>query len=98
MSCERPATPDQVSRPAPSERTVHLMRTGRRQRRVRRAAVVTALAVLVLLALVLSLCLGQTTYSPGEVLRVVLGESVPGASFAVGELRLPAPASPWSSG
>ena len=87
-----PATtsaPDQVSRAAPSERTVHLMRTGRRQRRVRRAAVVIALAVLVLLSLVLSLCLGQKTYSPGEVLRVVLGESVPGASFAVGELRLP---------
>src|SRR5690606_744061 len=32
---------------------------------------------------------GQTFYPPGEVLRVVLGDEVPGASFTVGRLRLP---------
>ena len=32
---------------------------------------------------------GQTFYPPGEVLRVILGETCPGASFTVGELRLP---------
>ena len=32
---------------------------------------------------------GQTFYPPGDVLRVILGETVPGASFTVGELRLP---------
>lgn len=38
---------------------------------------------------VLSLVLGQSYTSPGDVLRVLLGEDVPGASFAVGRLRLP---------
>ena len=28
-------------------------------------------------------------FGPGEVARVILGETVPGASFTVGELRLP---------
>ncbi|QZY30958.1 iron chelate uptake ABC transporter family permease subunit [Nocardioides coralli] len=32
---------------------------------------------------------GNTFYGPAEVVRVVLGEVVPGASFTVGELRLP---------
>ncbi len=36
-----------------------------------------------------SLMVGQTFYGPADVLRVVLGETVPGASFTVGELRLP---------
>ena len=33
--------------------------------------------------------IGQRIYGPVEVLRVILGETVPGASFTVGELRLP---------
>ncbi|WP_243659294.1 FecCD family ABC transporter permease [Tamaricihabitans halophyticus] len=37
----------------------------------------------------LSLMVGRTFYPPGEILRVVLGEEVPGASFTVGRLRLP---------
>ncbi len=32
---------------------------------------------------------GQTFYGPGEVWAVLRGETVPGASFTVGELRLP---------
>lgn len=44
--------------------------------------------LLVILASV-ALMIGHTFYGPGEVLRVILGESVPGASFTVGELRLP---------
>jgi iron complex transport system permease protein len=35
------------------------------------------------------LMLGNTRYSPADVLRVIVGENVPGASFAVGTLRLP---------
>ena len=63
--------------------------TGRRVRRSsrHRRAVVVVLALLVLGAV--SLMFGQTIYSPSEVARVVLGETVPGASFTVGELRLP---------
>lgn len=33
--------------------------------------------------------LGGTYYSPGEIVRVALGEHVPGASFTVGEIRIP---------
>lgn len=83
------AAPDGLRRPVPSSRTLDLMRSGRRQRRARRTAVVTLLALLTVLAFVASLSLGQSVYSLREVARVVGGESVPGASFTVGELRLP---------
>lgn len=62
---------------------------GRRRRRVRRATVVVALTILVAGVWVASLMVGNTFYGPGEVLDVVRGETVPGASFTVGELRLP---------
>ncbi|WP_405533981.1 FecCD family ABC transporter permease [Streptomyces sp. NBC_00075] len=68
---------------------VEVIRRGRR-RRVRRRRVVIACLVTVLAALfVISLCVGHTVYSPYDALRVVLGETVPGASFTVGRLRLP---------
>ena len=66
-------------------RVVH----GRRRRRVRRTAVVAALAALVVVVYALSLMVGNTFYGPGEVWDVIRGETVPGASFTVGELRLP---------
>jgi iron complex transport system permease protein len=62
---------------------------GRRARRRRRAIVVWALAALTAAALLTMLMVGNTVYGPIEVLRVVLGDTVPGASFTVGELRLP---------
>ena len=37
----------------------------------------------------LTLMLGQSFTPPGDVLQVVLGREVPGASFTVGQLRLP---------
>ena len=33
--------------------------------------------------------IGNTFYGPVDVIRVILGQTVPGASFTVGELRLP---------
>nr|WP_281372090.1 iron chelate uptake ABC transporter family permease subunit [Modestobacter versicolor] len=36
-----------------------------------------------------TLMVGRTFYPPGDVLRVVLGQDVAGASFTVGRLRLP---------
>ena len=61
-----------------------------RRRRARRRRTVTGILALVVVALyATSLMVGQTFYGPGEVLRVILGETVPGASFTVGELRLP---------
>ncbi|WP_299951798.1 iron chelate uptake ABC transporter family permease subunit [uncultured Modestobacter sp.] len=62
---------------------------GRVRRAVRWRAVVTVLAVLVVLTYVLTLMVGRTFYPPGDVVRVVLGQDVPGASFTVGRLRLP---------
>lgn len=61
----------------------------RARRSRRRIAVTLVLALLLLGVVATSLMVGQTFYTPGEVARVILGEQVPGASFTVGELRLP---------
>ncbi|MFI7588946.1 FecCD family ABC transporter permease [Spongisporangium articulatum] len=61
----------------------------RARRALRRHARVALLAVLVLVLFAVSLMVGRTFYGPVDVVRVVLGETVPGASFTVGELRLP---------
>ena len=61
-----------------------------RARRARRTALGCAILAAVALVLVLvSLSVGNTFYSPVEVVRVILGDTVPGASFTVGTLRLP---------
>lgn len=61
----------------------------RRRRRASRRIVIVTMAILVLVLFFVSQMFGQTFYSLGEVLRVMAGQSVPGASFTVGELRLP---------
>ncbi|QBI56020.1 FecCD family ABC transporter permease [Streptomonospora litoralis] len=62
---------------------------GRRQRARRRRIVIAVLAVLIVLVFAASLMFGRTFYPIGDVVRVALGEDVPGASFTVGRLRLP---------
>lgn len=62
---------------------------GRRRRRTRRHAVTGVLALLVVALWATSLVVGNTFYTPAEVWAVVRGETVPGASFTVGVLRLP---------
>ncbi|MGT2425804.1 FecCD family ABC transporter permease [Amnibacterium kyonggiense] len=62
---------------------------GRRQRTRQRRGAVAALAALVLVLFSVALMVGDTVYTPSEVIRTVLGQRVPGASFTVGELRLP---------
>ncbi|HAT1305852.1 TPA: iron ABC transporter permease [Corynebacterium striatum] len=49
----------------------------------------SVLAVIIVVLWATSLMVGETFYGPGKVLRVVFGETVPGASFTVGDLRLP---------
>lgn len=61
----------------------------RRARQRRRTLLVGALALAVVALFTVSLMIGNTFYGLDTVVRVVLGEQVPGASFTVGELRLP---------
>ncbi|MFE3456781.1 FecCD family ABC transporter permease [Nocardiopsis aegyptia] len=62
---------------------------GRVRRTARRTAVLAVLAVLIVAVFATSLMVGRTFYPPADVLAVILGERVPGASFTVGTLRLP---------
>ena len=63
--------------------------TQRRTRGRRRGLVIAALAILIAAVFIVSLHLGRTVYSTPDVLGVLLGHDVPGASFTVGRLRLP---------
>ncbi|SEG67838.1 FecCD family ABC transporter permease [Marinobacterium lutimaris] len=61
-----------------------------RLKRARSWRTLLATFVFILVAgFALTLMLGQSFTAPQEVLRVLLGENVPGASFTVGQLRLP---------
>lgn len=62
---------------------------GRRRRLRRRLLLTLALAAAVLVVFAVSLMAGNRFYGLDEVVAVILGQQVPGASFAVGELRLP---------
>ncbi|MEP1122867.1 MAG: iron chelate uptake ABC transporter family permease subunit [Ilumatobacter sp.] len=59
------------------------------RRKLRRRVVTTVLAIGIVSVFAVTLMVGNTIYSPSEVLRVVLGDEVQGASFTVGRLRLP---------
>jgi iron complex transport system permease protein len=62
------------------------------QRRVRsrsHSLRLAALLGLVVLLFGVTLSVGKSVVPPADVLRVLLGEPVPGASFTVGQLRLP---------
>ncbi|MGX6511752.1 FecCD family ABC transporter permease [Rhodococcus sp. SJ-2] len=60
------------------------VRRGRRRR-----IVIGILGALVLSAFAASLMFGKTFYPPSDIVRVILGENVSGATFTVGRLRLP---------
>lgn len=61
-----------------------------RRRRLRRTVLgCSVLAVVALALVIVSLTVGNTVYSVTDVVRVIAGETVPGASFTVGTLRLP---------
>ena len=80
-----------LSAPPPSARgtTASAVARGRRSRARRRVIVVGLLLSAIAGVFLTSLMVGNTFYTPDEVVRVVLGEQVAGASFTVGELRLP---------
>ncbi|MDQ0643892.1 FecCD family ABC transporter permease [Microbacterium murale] len=62
---------------------------GRRARHRRHAVATIVLGVVLFALAAVALMFGNSFYTPGEIIRVMLGETVPGASFTVGELRLP---------
>ncbi|GIG37688.1 FecCD family ABC transporter permease [Cellulomonas pakistanensis] len=72
-----------------ADATADAVRAGRVGRLRRRRRAIAVLVVLVVVVLLASLMVGRTFYPPADVLRVVLGQDVPGASFTVGRLRLP---------
>lgn len=65
-----------------------LISTRRRKARTR-LLLILSLVVILGSVFALTLMLGQSFTPPGDVLRVILGEDVAGASFTVGQLRLP---------
>jgi iron complex transport system permease protein len=74
---------------APGRPTAAAVARSRGRRTARRRTVIGALALLIGVGYVISLMVGQTFYSPVEVLGVISGQDVPGATFTVGRLRLP---------
>ncbi|MFD0997062.1 FecCD family ABC transporter permease [Pseudoclavibacter chungangensis] len=72
-----------------TERTAAFVGTLRRRRERRRTLLLGVVGVLVLAVFAASLMVGERFYPPADVLAVVLGGDVPGASFTVGRLRLP---------
>ncbi|MFI5844034.1 FecCD family ABC transporter permease [Catenuloplanes sp. NPDC051500] len=69
--------------------TVEAVTRGRARRALRRRTVLTVLGVLVVSMYAVNLMVGKTFYPPDDIIRVILGERVPGATFTVGTLRLP---------
>ncbi|MFF0174279.1 FecCD family ABC transporter permease [Micromonospora profundi] len=72
-----------------STATLTAVTHGRVRRTRRRRVLLAVLATLVVAAFAVSLMAGRTFYPPADVLAVLSGEDVPGASFTVGTLRLP---------
>ncbi|MCZ0961352.1 FecCD family ABC transporter permease [Paracoccus benzoatiresistens] len=66
-----------------------LITAGRLRRASRRRTVIAAALAMLLAGFALTLMLGQSFVAPQTVLRVLAGQEVPGASFTVGQLRLP---------
>jgi len=69
--------------------TARVVARNRRGRSNRLRTVVIVFAALIVAAFVVSLMVGKTFYSPLEVMGVIFGQDVAGATFTVGRLRLP---------
>lgn len=69
--------------------TLQLIRTVRIRKRRRYASMILLLFLISVVLCFLSLMLGNTIYPVKDVMRVLFGEEVKGASFAVGTIRLP---------
>ena len=73
----------------PHTPTIDFIIANRRGRARRYAFVLAVLLALVVTIFAITLSIGQSITPAGDVLRVLMGETVPGAAFTVGQLRLP---------
>jgi len=69
--------------------TIDVLIANRRRRAGRHAVLLAVLFALVLAVFGITLSVGQSFAPPLDVIRLLLGEDVPGTSFTVGQLRLP---------
>ena len=69
--------------------TAGAIAASRRHRLRRRRQLIGLLLAILAAGFALTLMLGQSLTPPGDVIRVLLGQPVEGASFTVGQLRLP---------
>jgi iron complex transport system permease protein len=70
-------------------KSMNLIMVGRTKRRRRFILVTSFLAIIAFALCCTMLMLGNTIYPAGDVIRVLLGEKVKGATFAVGTIRFP---------
>lgn len=68
---------------------IDLIIDGRQRRARKRRVIIAVLLALLAATIVLTLLLGQSFTPPKEVIRVLLGEDIAGATFTVRQLRLP---------
>ncbi|RUS57184.1 iron ABC transporter [Kurthia sp. 3B1D] len=69
--------------------TIQSMITARKKRRMRFILITAVLTLLSLSLACAMMMLGHTIYPVQDIIRVLMGETVPGASFAITEIRLP---------
>ncbi len=72
-----------------TENNSAIIKYGYRRRQLRRTLVTILLGLLAFALCVAALLLGNTIYPLDTALRVLLGEQIQGAAFAIGTLRLP---------
>ena len=68
---------------------LNIVQLGFHKRRVRFITVTVILAVITAILCSIMLYLGNTKYSPEIIIRVLLGEEIKGATFAIETIRLP---------
>ena len=73
----------------PFNSTMAIISQSRRSSARRHRRVIGLLSILLAALFILTLSLGQSFTPPGDLLRVLSGEDVPGASFTIWQLRLP---------
>lgn len=78
-----------MGRAAAPSSALEKLTSGRRSRLRRRRFAIAALILTLLALMAAELMLGNTIYPVGDVLAVIRGEHVAGASFTVGTLRIP---------